>query len=70
MLTCTFVQALDNLATTNLMLGENLLAGAQEMMDEVVKVRKERLGPENVFTLMALANRARIKLRSRPLQGI
>ncbi|MCJ1317704.1 hypothetical protein MMC15_003030 [Xylographa vitiligo] len=62
--------ALDNLATTNLMLGENLLAGAQEMMDEVVKVRKERLGPENVFTLMALANRARIKLRSRPLQGI
>ena len=46
---------------TDLMLEDSLLAGAQEMMDEVIKVRKERLGSENPFTLMAIANRARIK---------
>ncbi|MCJ1283494.1 hypothetical protein MMC26_002824 [Xylographa opegraphella] len=52
---------LENLAMTDLMLRDSLLAGAQEMMDEVIKVRKERLGPENPFTLIAIANRARIK---------
>ena len=46
---------------TDLMLADNLLAGAQEMMDEVIRVRKERLRPENPFTLLAIASHARIK---------
>ncbi|MCJ1392481.1 hypothetical protein MMC18_005348 [Xylographa bjoerkii] len=52
---------LENLAMTNLMLEDDLLVSAQEMMDEVIKVRKDRLGPENPFTLLAIANGARIK---------
>lgn len=55
------LSAMENLAMTNLLIGGGLLASAQALMEEVTRQRKEKLGKEHPFTLLANLNLARIK---------
>ena len=55
------LSAMDNLGMTYLMIGGKLLDPAQDLMDEVVKYRREKLGKEHPYTLWAICNCARVK---------
>lgn len=53
--------AMDNLAMTYFTIGGLLLEPAEEIIDDIVKQRTERLGPEHPYTLWARLNHARIR---------
>ena len=55
------LSAMDNLAMTYFTIGGSLLEPAETMINEVIKQRTERLGPEHPYTLWARLNHARIR---------
>ena len=55
--------AKDNLGCTYLVLGGDLLGPAKDLLTQVVEQRRAKLGKEHPFTLLAIANLARVKAR-------
>jgi len=53
--------AMESLAMTYLELSGDLLPNAREMMEEVLEQRKEKLGKEQPYTLLAICNLGRIR---------
>lgn len=53
--------AMDNLAVTYFTIGGSLLEPAEAMINEVIKQRTERLGPEHPYTLWSRLHHARIR---------